>query len=499
MQVRLEAIGKNFGGVQALKGVSLLAESGKVHALVGENGAGKSTLMKILSGVIADYSGKIFFGQEEMKFSSPKDAEKAGVTIIHQELSAFGHLSVAENLVVGHWPTKFGLIDHEAVESLAHASLAKVGATFSPHTKMSELSAGDQQMVEIAKALMRNSAVLIFDEPTSSLSPKESERLAALIRELAGAGKIIFYISHRMEEIFSLTDSLTVLRDGASVLSCETKKITEQELIRAMVGRELKSVYPPLPQRTLGKEILRLENFMALPKNGNPAIGPLSLTARAGEIIGFGGLLGAGRTELLRALLGDENFSHSGAVFFQGKNHGASSLRSTYQTGIGALSEDRKRESILPTLDLTNNFSIRKNGISGLCRWVDPAKESGATQKALQKLNTRFHTTEQKITALSGGNQQKVVLARILQDEPNLILLDEPTRGVDVGAKYEIYELLFELASEGKTILLISSDLPELMALSDRIVVLAQNKVRGELERKEFSQEKIMSLAVKVS
>lgn len=498
MQLRLEAIEKNFGGVQALKGVSLVAESGKVHALVGENGAGKSTLMKILSGVIADYSGNILFGQQEVKFSSPRDAEQAGITIIHQELSAFAHLSVAENLVVGHWPKKFGFIQHDEVDSLASASLARVGATFSPQTKMSELSAGDQQMVEIAKALMRNSQVLIFDEPTSSLSPKESARLATLIRELAESGKTIFYISHRMEEIFSLTDAITVLRDGSSVLSCETKHITEQELIRAMVGRELKSVYPPLPERKLGKEILRLENFMALPKNGKPAIGPLSLSAREGEIIGFGGLLGAGRTELLRALLGDENFSCSGSVFYHGRNHQSGSIRATYQAGIGALSEDRKRESILPSLDLTNNFSIRKNGIGRLFQWVDPAKESAATTQALQTLNTRFHTTDQKITALSGGNQQKVVLARILQDEPSLIVLDEPTRGVDVGAKYEIYELLFRLAKEGKTILLVSSDLPELMALSDRILVLAQNKVRAELERQDFSQEKIMSLAVKV-
>lgn len=496
MELKLEAIAKSFGGVLALKGVHLKAHSGEVHALVGENGAGKSTLMKILSGVIphGSYEGRFLFDGVEQSFSNPKAAEMAGVSIIHQELSAFPHLSVAENLFVGRWPKRSGCVDSEKMFAQAQVALERVGATFSADTLMQSLSTGDQQMVEIAKALLRDSRILILDEPTSSLSPKECTRLFTLISDLAKAGKTLFYISHRMEEIFSLSHRVTVLRDGASVKSCLTTEITESDLVKAMVGRDMGAHYPPRPERKLDKHILKVENFSALKKSGG-SLGPLSFEAKAGEIIGFGGLLGSGRTEILRALLGDEGYKCHGIAMI-GDKPLSSQIRSTLSQGIGALSEDRKRESILPSLSLVDNFSVQKNGLGSLWALVNPQKEEASTKIALDHLRTRFQNPDQKITALSGGNQQKVILARILDSNPQLLILDEPTRGVDVGAKYEIYEILFSLAAAGKTILLVSSDLPELLALSDRILVMAKGKVTGELKRSQFSQEAVMRLAV---
>lgn len=498
-EIRLTKISKSYSGVPALRNVSLDIYAGEVHALVGENGAGKSTLMKILSGAISagDFEGEILLRGQVQKFLSPLDAEKAGIAIIHQELSSLPDLTVAENLFVGHWPRKFaGLIDWEKMNALATKALERVGANFSPTTKMQSLSTGDQQMVEIAKALLRDTKILILDEPTSSLSTKECERLFSLIAELKNEGRAMIYISHRMEEIFSLSDRITVLRDGSSVHTAKSKELTEPLLITHMVGRSLQALYPVRAPMNLGDEVLRLVNFIAIDKQNGRTIGPINLSVKKGEVLGLGGLLGAGRSEFLRALLGDERYSISGEVFWHGKKFNPQNPRQSYSAGLAWLAEDRKRESILPVRSLLENAGILRINQKGLFSYVSHSAEEEKTQSSLQQLKTRFHHHSQKITELSGGNQQKVILARILQSAPDLLILDEPTRGVDVGAKFEIYELLYSLIQQNKAIILISSDLPELLAMSDRAIVLANGRMRGELPKEKFSQESIMQLAV---
>lgn len=484
--------------MHALRGVHLTAFGGEVHALVGENGAGKSTLMKILSGAIpaGDYEGKLFLDGKPHAFRTPKEAEAAGIAIIHQELSAFAHLSVAENLFVGSWPGRFGLVNDTAMVERARALLERVGAAFSPLAPMQELSTGDQQLVEIAKALGRDSRVLILDEPTSSLSKKESDRLFLLVKELRAQGRALVYISHRMEEIFSLADRVTVLRDGKSVKTAPAAELSEAQLITHMVGRELGSLFPPRPAPSYGSEALRLTAFTARAKNGRRVVGPIDLTVRRGEIVGLGGLLGAGRSEFLQALLGDENYETQGEVRLKGKPFVVRGPKSSYRQGLARLSEDRKRESILPTRDLNENAGIQRLSLGRLAAFVKNEKEEESTREWLRALKTRYHDVHQKIGELSGGNQQKLLIARILQNSPDLLILDEPTRGVDVGAKFEIYEILFSLLEKGKAILLVSSDLPELLALSDRVLVLAEGRLRGEVGRGESSQERVMELAV---
>ena len=475
--------------------------AGEVHALVGENGAGKSTLMKILSGVIpaGDFGGQILLNGQAVEFKGPHDAEKARIAIIHQELSAFPHLTVAENIFAGHWPTQgpLKLIDWDQLYDRAQKALDRVGATFSAKTTMQKLSTGDQQMVEIAKALLRDSKILILDEPTSSLSPKESERLFALIKELRKEGKALVYISHRMEELFALSDRMTVLRDGSSIVTAKASELTEAKLITHMVGRDLSALYPDRPAVSLGRELLKVENFVARNRAGTKVVGPVSLHVRRGEILGFAGLLGAGRSEFLRALMGDSDYAWDGDVFYHQKKFSPKSPGNSFAHGMAWLSEDRKRESLLPTRNLVENTGIIRLNQRALLSLVNAAFEKKTTDVALNQLKTAYRGGgEQKITELSGGNQQKVILARILQQNPDLLILDEPTRGVDVGAKYEIYELLYKLVAQDKSILLVSSDLPELLALSDRVLVFSHGKVQGEVERADFSQEKVMQMAV---
>lgn len=498
----LNGISKSFSGVRALENVNLSIFRGEVHALVGENGAGKSTLMKILSGSIphGQFGGQILKAGESMHFAKPKDSEAAGVAIIHQELSAFPHLTVAENLAVGHWPSKMGIVDQAALKDSADRSLRRVGAGFSSRVRMGDLSTGDQQLVEIAKALSRDSQVLILDEPTSSLSPKESERLFALINELRTAGKALIYISHRMEEIFRLSERITVLRDGSSVHTALAKELDESSLIAKMVGRPLNALYPQRPSRKIGPESICLEGFRARAKQSVREIGPISFSARKGEIVGFGGLLGAGRSELFRAVIGDESYRISGEVKILDRPFHTRNPGSSYREGLAYLSEDRKRDSIMPTRTLTENASIQRLSLGGLAAYVNFDKETTHARESMAQLKTRFHSPGQNITDLSGGNQQKVILARILQTAPEILILDEPTRGVDVGAKYEIYEILFQLVEQNKTVILISSDLPELLAMSDRVIVMSYGKQRGEIDKhvnpEGYTQESVMKLAV---
>lgn len=496
--IRLEHITKTFPGVKALDDVSLTVNAGEVLALVGENGAGKSTLMKVLSGNYphGTFTGKILVEGKEAEFRSPAEAEKAGIAIIHQELSSFLHLTVAENLFVGHWPGKGGLVNWDALREQAQKWLDLVGVPCSLDDRMWDLSVGTQQMIEIAKALSRNSRVLILDEPTSALSPQEVEKLFTLLERLKKEGKGLVYISHKMEEIYQLCDRITVLRDGQTVHTASAKELPEEQLVSRMVGRPLNRLFPEPPARELGKEMLRLEDFCGFNPNGKQLFGPVSLSLRKGEIVGFAGLLGAGRTELLQAIYGDSSTRTTGKLWIDGETVALGSPREALWRKLAFVAEDRKRDSILPSRSLEENVSLARLASGMLFRWLDNNKEEQLADESLKRFATKTTNAQQLIQNLSGGNQQKVILGRALQTSPGIILLDEPTRGVDVGAKFEIYEILFKLAAAGHALLVVSSDLLELMALADRIVVLNQGHPTGELPRAEFSQTEIMRRAI---
>ncbi len=526
--VELRNVTKTFPGVKALDRVSLSVFSGECLALVGENGAGKSTLMKILSGTYpaGTFDGEILIDGKRVDFRSPLDAEDSGVAIIHQELSGFAHLSVAENLFVGHWPTTFqssdksralgnatgnltgkafgaalgktfGLVAWEQIREEARQWLDAVGCQCDPDQPLGSLAVGEQQMVEIAKALSRKSRVLILDEPTSALTPREVETLFRLIRDLRSKGVGLVYISHKMEEIYALADRITVLRDGKSVHSATAVDLPEDKLITQMVGRSLTGLYPVKPSSIQSDVVLDVVDFEGKALDGKKLFGPVSFNVRKGEIVGFAGLLGAGRSETLRGLFGDPAMQVRGKIKLNGQSLSVSSPRAALREGIAFVAEDRKRDSILPGRSLEENVSLARLVSGTLSHLLRLGPEFVLAKTALKRLSTKATGPEQEIQQLSGGNQQKVILARALETAPDVILLDEPTRGVDVGAKYEIYEILFRLAAEGKSLIVVSSDLPELMALADRIVVLSSGKQTGELERKNFTQEAIMTLAVK--
>lgn len=515
MQVQLTNVSKNFSGVKALENVNLTIRGGEVLALVGENGAGKSTLMKILSGVIpyGSYDGEIFIDGQLCKFASPLNSEHAGVAIIHQELSSFSHLTVAENLFIGHWPTlgssknkgswsifdwQRPIVDWQSLNNQAKLWLDKVGADCLPQDLMSNLSVGSQQLVEIAKALSRNSNCLILDEPTSALTPREVEKLFILIRELKKQGKSLVYISHKMEEIYELADQIAVLRDGKSIHAAPKKYLPENDLITHVVGRKLDRLYPKKPTDTVRPEtVLSVKNYKGVRyRDDKTVFGPVSFNLKKGEILGLSGLLGAGRTELAKSLFGDQNFKISGQVCINGAEVKINSPVQALKNRIAFVCEDRKRDSVLAGRNLVENISLSRLSTEGLFKQVFIQSEKKLAESSLKKLNTKYADLDQEIQNLSGGNQQKVIFARALQVDPNILILDEPTRGVDVGAKYEIYEILFDLVKLGKSLIVISSELPELMALSDRIMVLHEGVFMGELPREKFNQFEIMKLAV---
>ena len=494
--IELENIQKSFSGVVALGGVDFSLASGEVVALVGENGAGKSTLMKILSGVYAagEYSGKISIDGKEVHFSGPKDAEAAGIAIIHQELSSFSHLSIAENLFVGHWDGFW--VDWEKMEAKATEALRTVGLAIDPKTLMKDLPVGTQQLVEIAKALSRKSRLIILDEPTSALSQKEVETLFQLIDSLRSAGKALVYISHKLDEVYRLADRAVVLRDGKSVHEAEMSALPRDELIAHMVGRPVGTLFPAPPERSFGEVIFEARNYSAMTREGLHRFGPLNFKIRRGEILGLAGLLGAGRSELLRAIMGSDELLTSGEAFYRGKPFRPFSPREAAKNGITFVSEDRKGESIFAVRSLAENSSVTKLMMERLTRLLSQDKEESDSLESLRAMRTKYATLDQQIQSLSGGNQQKVILARALAIAPDLILLDEPTRGVDVGAKYEICEILFQLAETGRSLLVVSSELPELMAISDRVIVLSRGKQNGEFLRGSYRPEDVMSKAV---
>ncbi|MCZ3381293.1 MULTISPECIES: L-arabinose ABC transporter ATP-binding protein AraG [Kosakonia] len=484
-------IGKTFPGVKALSEISFDCYAGQVHALMGENGAGKSTLLKILSGNYAPTTGTLAIKGEEVSFADTTAALNAGVAIIYQELHLVPEMTVAENIYLGQLPHKSGIVNRSLLNYEAGLQLQHLGLDIDPQTPLKYLSIGQWQMVEIAKALARNAKIIAFDEPTSSLSAREIDNLFRVIRELRKEGRVILYVSHRMEEIFALSDAITVFKDGRYVRTfTDMQQVNHDQLVQAMVGRELGDIYGWQP-REYGEQRLRLEQVKA------PGVRtPISLSVRSGEIVGLFGLVGAGRSELMKGLFGGTQITE-GQVFIDGEQVNIHKPAHAIRAGMMLCPEDRKAEGIIPVHSVQENINIsaRRKYIRAGCL-INSGWESENAEHHIRSLNIKTPSADQLIMNLSGGNQQKAILGRWLSEEMKVILLDEPTRGIDVGAKHEIYNVIYALAARGVAVLFASSDLPEVLGVADRIVVMREGEIAGELLHGQGDEQQALSLAM---
>jgi len=486
--VEFNGITKRFPGVLALDGVSFGVERGSCHALMGENGAGKSTLGKILAGVYTTDAGEMRLDGKLVHPATPLAARHLGIAMVHQELAFCPNLSVAENLCLGDLPARFGWVDRRRMRDRARGMLREIEADLDVDQPIGQLTTGQEQIVQIAAALGVNASVIVMDEPTSSLSAGESEHLFHLLTHLKQRGITVIYVSHRMEEIFRLCDTVTVLRDGRHVATEKTAATNRDRVIHQMVGREVVSVTPRHFDRTLGDELLRVENL------SSPGwFEGVSFRLRAGEVLGFAGLVGAGRTEVAQAIFGVDRQA-TGAVLVHGKPLPLGNVNAALAAGIGLLPEDRKRLGLVLTMNCRENGSLASLGRLTRFGFVRRRAEHALVRRYADRLRVRTPSLENLIASLSGGNQQKVALSKWLARECDILIVDEPTRGVDVGAKAEIHALLDELACEGLGIIVISSELPEVMNLSRRILVMREGKLAGELARADFSQPNLMRL-----
>ncbi len=485
--LRLDGITKAYPGVKALDNISFSVKRGEVHALAGENGAGKSTLIKCISGAVRPDSGHIYLNTEEFSSMSPRDTIAHGIVTVYQELNLIPALSVAENVFVGEKRKKGALYSKKKSEAECQKLLDSFGINIDAGAIVRELSAAKRQLVEIVRAISRNVKILILDEPTSSLTVHETQFLFETIRKLKAEGVTIIYISHIFEETFTLADRIGVMRDGKYIATLNTKETTRQELIKLMVGREISDSFP-VRQAALGETVLEVKDLTA------PGVDHISFTLRRGEILGFAGLVGAGRTELMNAVYGASPKT-GGKVIIRGKEAAINSPMQGIQNGLGMIPEDRKLQGVFLRADIQSNISsanLKNLSRGGLMNDKKAADIAVSFQKRL-KIKTPGLT--QLAQNLSGGNQQKVALAKALAPKPDILIFDEPTRGIDVAAKQEIYKLMNELVMQGHSILMVSSEMAELMGMADRIMVLANHKTAGELEKKDFSQETILTLA----
>lgn len=490
----MEEISKSFPGVKALDKVSLKIKRGTVHALMGENGAGKSTLMKCLFGVYRKDSGKIFLDGKEVDFAGAKDALENGVAMVHQELNQALKLSVMDNMWLGRFPrvSKFlPLVSDKKSYEMTKEIFDRLRITTDPKTKMETLSVSKRQMVEIAKAVSYNARLIVFDEPTSSLNEDEADRLFEIIRELKSEGCAIIYISHKMEEILRISDEVTVMRDGKHVSTKPANELTTDMIIKQMVGRELSERYPEKKNKP-GELLLEVEDV----SGKNSLLSHASFKLRKGEILGIAGLDGSGRTELLETLFGIRE-RDGGKILFEGKRIENKNSREAIKNGFALLTEERRGNGIFAILPIDSNATVSSLKKYKRGPLLSDKKISAATRWCVKTMRVKTPDIKTKIASLSGGNQQKVILGRWLLTEPRLLMLDEPTRGIDVGAKYEIYKLITELAEEGKGIIVVSSEMAELIGMCDKIIVMSGGRVAGELLRSEVTQEKIMELAAK--
>lgn len=489
----MQGIKKAFNGVPALKNGALDLYEGEVMALMGENGAGKSTLMKILTGIYSRDEGRIYYNGNDVEFHGPAESEAAGIAIVHQELNMLKDLTVAQNLFIGHELMKGKFIDDAAMEAKAAELFRILNVDIDPKVKVGMLTVGKQQMVEIAKVISKQAKVIVLDEPTAALSDHEIDELFRVIRDLKARGAAIIYISHRMDEINVISDRITVMRDGEYVGVLDAKTSTKEDIIKMMVGRTVfiapktKSAVPEG-----AKVLLRCEHL-----NRGKFVKDVSFEVHAGEILGFSGLMGAGRTETARLIFGADK-KDSGKIFVDGKEVTINSPKDAVAHGIGYLSEDRKRYGLLVDKTVEDNTVIAslEKFITGM-KFIDQKRTEKVAQKYVDELKTKTPSVKQIIKKLSGGNQQKVVIAKWLTDDSDILIFDEPTRGIDVGAKSEIYNLMETLAQQGKAIIMISSELPEVLRMSDRVAVMCEGALTGILPIEECTQEKIMNLATR--
>ncbi|MEF2074373.1 sugar ABC transporter ATP-binding protein [Consotaella aegiceratis] len=489
-------ISKTFFGVHALSGVQLSASAGEIHALMGENGAGKSTLMKILSGAYrADPGGEIRLDGKPVQIDGPLAAKRLGIAVIYQELSLSPNLTVAENIYLGSEPRSTGMIDRSAMEKGAAPILTRLGATFTPKTVVGDLSIAEQQLVEIARAVHANARILVMDEPTTALSSRETDRLFELIRQLRGEGLAIIYISHRMNEIYELADRVSVLRDGSYIGTLTRDELSAESLVKMMVGRDLSGFYTKEHDalRSFGPVVLEVKNL-----GDRRRVKSASLSVRAGEVVCLAGLVGSGRTELARLIFGAEPPAH-GEIFLEGQPVDVASPGNAIARGIVYLTEDRKAQGLFLDMSVQDNINLAVIGRDAKAGGIlDLKQATKRARNAIDALKIRVAGPRVEVGTLSGGNQQKVLLSRLIETAPKVLLLDEPTRGVDIGAKSEIYRLIDQLAARGAAVLVISSELPEVVGMADRVFVMRDGTIAGELDgspEAPISQESIMEFA----
>ncbi len=489
----MKGIYKSFPGVKALQNVDLELEKGDILALLGENGAGKSTLIKILSGAYHADQGEIFFEGKKVSISDPRDSIRMGVNVIYQELNSADHLTIAENIFMGNLPYKAGgkLVDYQKLKENTAVLLARVGLNrYDPFTPVSSLSIAEKQMVEIAKALSKKMKILVMDEPTAALNAEEIIILFSLIKQLAEEGTAIIYISHRLDEVFEISNKVQVMRDGKSIQSLRTVETCKRELIALMVGREITEMYPSRDGRCIGETVLEVN------KLSSEYVQDISFHVRSGEIVGLFGLMGAGRTETVEMIFGARK-RKSGTIKICGQVADIRSPKDAKKYGIGYVPSDRKGSGLFLLHSVGVNISA--NVIQKICsriRLLNFKKESRLVSQWIERLGIKTPGKETPVDSLSGGNQQKVVVAKWLAAEPKVLILNEPTRGVDVGAKSELYNLINDLSRQGIAFIMVSSELPEVIAMSDRIVVLHEGRLKGELQRCEFTQEKLLETAI---
>jgi ribose transport system ATP-binding protein len=490
--VSMEGIEKSFPGVHALSQCRFELLAGEVHALVGENGAGKSTLMKVLAGVYRKDAGQILFKGREVEILNPRTAQLLGISIVHQELNLMNHLTVAQNIFIGREP-RVGLpfwLDEKKINTQAEQLFETLHMKLDPHTRVADLTVAKQQMVEIARALSYNSEVLIMDEPTAALTETEIEDLFRIIRQLRDKGVGVVHISHRLEELKQISDRITVMRDGHYIDTMRTSEVTIDRIIHMMVGRTIFESTPEVPENPNQEVVLEVKNL-----NRGKVIKDVSFNLKRGEILGFSGLIGAGRTEVARAIFGADPID-GGEIYVHGKRARIKSPNNAVRFGIGYLSEDRKRYGVTLGMDVQNNIVLATfKKFLGYFGWVNNAKIRVTADHYVDALSIKTPTLQQLVRNLSGGNQQKVVIGKWLAADTEILIFDEPTRGIDVGAKSEIYRLLNDLAHQGKAIIMISSELPEILRMSHRVIVMCEGRITGELNIADATQEKIMTYA----
>ena len=495
--LRMTAISKRFPGALALDGVDLTVAPGEIHALLGENGAGKSTLLKILAGAQPPDSGVIEFAGKPVVFESPHAAQMLGIVTIYQEFTLAPNMTICENVFIGREPGSKVFVSWRRMAEETRALTRRIGLDANPMTLVRELSVAEQQMVEIARALSMKSRLIVMDEPTSALSRTEVEKLFRIIRDLKAEGLSVIFVTHRLEEVFEICDSYTVLRDGKFVGTGKVADTDIDGIIRLMVGREVSSLYSRRNDAAFGEVALAVEGLSRRGSSRDPSatvLADVSLSVRRGEILGVAGLVGAGRTEMARAVFGADPFD-SGAIFVDGKPVRIFSPQEAIRHGIGLVPEDRKQQALFLSLAIRMNLSMAS--LDRVSKWgvfIDEAKESAMVEQYRKALSIRMAGPEQIVANLSGGNQQKVVLARWLALQPKVLIVDEPTRGIDVGAKVDVHNLLFDMARSGIAVIAISSELPEVLAISDRIVTMREGRVTGEIARENADQQKLMTM-----